>query len=453
MPKNKKKTRSPKKDCRRKIKSIDITRDCLSSRAGLLPCVNFVNGTGIAEELSHLLDHLRKSKKGITLEDAFFQILLFFIDGSHRSLDSFDTLKENEAWRKLHGCKEALTTSALKRLLSKVSLSDTEILRTLVRNVFLSALKNQQSKKVILFLDSSVYDNDGAKCRTGVKYTYKKKLGFHPINLIWDGMYIDTYFQAGNCSTNHDGIAIKMLEEITPMIRQVLGDDVQIIVRMDGGYYDQKIFAACDRLNINFICAGKRYADHKKLAHINLADVDGIYRKKSCSWHYVTFQERRATWPKNMQYRALFLRPTEENGEALLGLDSRIILTNLDVKDCSNQEIIDYDHSRGADELTHRAAKDFASERMPCLDFEPNSFWYTMGILSFNLFQIFKRNIAGFSWNCYPMTLRRKLFDVAGKIVGGSRSLRLKITEWKMRELNFDEIWEKSLIPWFIPVL
>jgi serine protease Do len=41
-----------------------------------------------------------------------------------------------------------------------------------------------------------------------------------------------------------------------------------------------------------------------------------------------------------------------------------------------------------------------------------------MSIISFNLFQIFKRNISGFSWNCYPTTVRRKLFDLAGKVIG-----------------------------------
>ena len=109
-------------------------------------------------------------------------------------------------------------------------------------------------------------------------------------------------------------------------------------------------------VNRDFVCAGKRYSDHKILTNTKLEDFDGIYRKKACTWHYVSFQERRASWPKEMKYRALFLRPTEENGEALLGLDSRIILTNLDEIDCSDQELIDYDHSRGADELTHRAA-------------------------------------------------------------------------------------------------
>ena len=453
MPKNKNKSRVPKNDCRRKIKEIDVTSNCLTSRGGLAPLANFINGTGVCDELAKILVDLRKSKKGIKLKEAFFQVLLFFADGTDSALDAFDKLQKNEAWEKLHGCKKTLNTASLKRLLHKADSIDIDILRPLIRRIFLSALKDKNPNKVILFLDSSVYDNDGAKCRAGVKCTYKKKEGYHPINLIWDGMYVDTYFQSGSCSTNHDGVAIKMLQEIIPMIRTILGEGIQIIVRMDGGYYDQKIFAACDELKINFICAGKRYSDHKVHANKKLEYFDGVYRKKACTWHYLTFQERRATWPKEMNYRALFLRPTEENGEALLGLESRIILTNLDEKDCSDQEIIDYDHSRGADELTHRAAKDFASERMPCLDFHANALWYTMGIISFNLFQIFKRKIAGFSWNSYPTTIRRKLFDLAGKIVSGGHSFTLKITKWKMRELNFDEIWKKSLIPWRLPVL
>ena len=453
MPKNNKKTRTPKKECRRKIREIGITGNCLSSRSGLAPFVNFINGTGICTELASVLEDLRKSKKGIKLEDAFFQLLLFFADGTESSLETFDKLRKNEAWQKLLGCEKALGTASLKRLLHKAYTIDIEMLRPVIRRIFLSALKDKNPNKVILFLDSSVYDNDGAKCRAGVKCTYKKKEGYHPINLIWDGMYIDTYFQSGNCSTNHNGVALEILKEITPLIREILGEDIQIIVRMDGGYYDQKIFAACDALKINFICAGKRYSDHKEFANKKLVNFDGIYRKKGCAWHYVSFQERRATWPKEMNYRALFLRPTEENGEALLGLDSRIIVTNLDEEYCSEQEIIDYDHSRGTDELTHRAAKDFASERMPCLDFHANALWYTMGIISFNLFQIFKRNIAGLGWNMYPTTVRRKLFDLAGKIIYKGRSYTLKITKWKMRELNFDEIWGKSLIPWFLPVI
>ena len=106
MPKKNKKTRTSRKDCRKKIKSVDVTNECLSSRSGLAPYVNFLNGSSIALELEDTLAHLRKSSKGIKLSDAFFQLLLFFAEGSYQCLKGFDTLKNNEAWQKLHGCKK-----------------------------------------------------------------------------------------------------------------------------------------------------------------------------------------------------------------------------------------------------------------------------------------------------------------------------------------------------------
>ena len=381
MPKKKKKPRTSRKDCRRKIKSLDTTNECLSSRAGLAPYVNFLHGSRLADELEYILSHLRKSSKGIPLNDAFFQLLLFFADGTFQHLNGFDKLKDNEAWQKLHGCKETLNTAQLQRLLDKVTPYEINLLRPLIRRIFLSALKASKPSQVILFLDSCVYVNDDAKCRGGVKPTYKKKKGYHPINLI---------------------------------------------------------------------CAGKRYSDHKHLEEKALHDFDGIYANNDSCWHYYRFEERRADWDADMKYRALFLRATKEDGEALLGLDSRIILTNIGKEQCSDQNIINYDHPRGLDELTHKAAKEFSDEKMPCLDYCANAFWYTLSIIAFNLFQIFKRNIACFPYNTYPNTIRRKLFDLAGKIVGGARSLKLRVSKWKMAELKLLDIWQKSLIPWVI---
>ena len=448
MPKKNKKTRTQGKNCRKKIKSVETTDECLSSRSGIFPFANLLNSSKVDLRLEDLLSHLRKSSKGIRLSEAFFQILLFFADGTEKSLDAFDKLKKNEAWKKLHGCKNSLGTAQLKRLLGKVTPQEIELLRPLIRQIFLKALKDLKPDKVLLFLDSSVYDNDGAKCRAGVKPTYKKKKGYHPINLIGLGLYVDTVFQPGNHSTNHDDVAIQMLRKITPLIRQTLGEDIQIIVRMDGGYYDQKIFSACDELKIKFICAGKRYKDHKHLEEKTLQNFDGVFQNNNSAWRFCRFQESRSKWPDKMKYRALFLRAIEENGEALLGLDSRIILSNMSEADCSDEQLIKYDHSRGADELTHRAAKEFSAEKMPCLDYHANALWYTLSIIAFNLFQVFKRNVACFSFNAYPNTVRRKLFDLAGKIVKGSNQLKLKISEWDMKRLDFSKIWKRSLIPW-----
>ncbi len=447
MSKKSKKTTSPLKDCRKKIKSIETTTSCLTSRAGLVPFVNFLNGCGVVEQLADQLQNLRQSKKGISLLEAFFQLITFFVDGTESTLEAFDKLRDDQSWVKLIGDKTFLGTAQLKRILEKIQPEHIEMIRPLIRSVFLSALKTASPETVVLFLDSSVYDNDGAKCRSGVKYTYKKKQGYHPINLIWDGIYVDTVFQPGNCSTNHGNVAINMLKTIVPLIRNELGEDIKIIVRMDGGYYDQKLFAACDDLEIGFVCAGKHYSDHNELAKRKTEDFDGEFQNKTCKWAYIRFQERRKNWPEEMCYRALFLRTTEEDGQHLLGLQSRILLTNLTKEEACDNEIIQYDHSRGADELTHRAAKEFSSERMPCLDYFPNAFWYMLSILSFNLFQVFNREVICCPKNTYPDTVRRRFFDIAGKITYEGRIYRLKIPVWKMRELHFDEIWERSLIP------
>lgn len=153
MPKKSKKTRSSKKDCRKKIKSLEVTKECLSSRAGLAPYVNFLHGSSIANELETLLNHLRKSKKGIRLSDTFFQLLLFFADGTDQCLDGFDKLKKNKAWQLLHGCKSSLGTAQLKRLLDKVSQVEIKLLQPLLRKIFLSYLKASSPDKIILFHD------------------------------------------------------------------------------------------------------------------------------------------------------------------------------------------------------------------------------------------------------------------------------------------------------------
>ena len=66
----------------------------------------------------------------------------------------------------------------------------------------------------------------------------KERLSSNQFNL---GRALCRYrFQRGDYSTNHDDVAISMLKEAVPLIREALGEDIPIIVRMDSGYYDQK---------------------------------------------------------------------------------------------------------------------------------------------------------------------------------------------------------------------
>jgi histone H3/H4 len=110
--------------------------------------------------------------------------------------------------------------------------------------------------------------------------------------------------------------------------------------------------------------------------------------------------------------------------------------------------IRDY-HERGRDELVHRAMKDFCAEELPFKRFAQNAaFYYTM-LLGFFLYETFKEDVCApaISLNAYPTTLRRKIIDIAVKVVRHAGRVILKVPEALWNHLHFDQLWRRSAQP------
>ena len=138
-----------------------------------------------------------------------------------------------------------------------------------------------------------------------------------------------------------------------------------------------------------------------------------------------------------------------------------VILTNIGVKDKVLQHltpeekeqwlkpefVIASHHARGADELPHRALKDFGTESFPFLRFFPNAAFYYIMLIAFFVFEAFKRDVLTgvLPATCYASRVRRLLFDTAAKIVSKSRKLILKIFEATLKRLEFLRLWELAL--------
>ena len=109
--------------------------------------------------------------------------------------------------------------------------------------------------------------------------------------------------------------------------------------------------------------------------------------------------------------------------------------------------IIHFYHQRGAEELVNRAFKDFVFEELPFQRFVPNAaFYYTM-LLGFFLFETFKEDVSEpvVPVKAFPTTLRRRLVDVAAKVVSHAGKTILKVTAIAMDSLRFKELWERCL--------
>ncbi len=128
-----------------------------------------------------------------------------------------------------------------------------------LQHLFIWRLKIEKPSIIILGIDTMVMDNDDAKCRHGVEPTYKKKNGFQPLQMNWGPYFIDAVFRGGSKHSNHGDTVQKMILHIVKKIRKQYNKDVPIIIRIDSGFFDQKIFNLCEELRIGYICGGKKY--------------------------------------------------------------------------------------------------------------------------------------------------------------------------------------------------
>src|SRR5438552_15787505 len=90
-----------------------------------------------------------------------------------------------------------------------------------------------------------------------------------------------------------------------------------------------------------------------------------------------------------------------------------------------------WSHQRGADELPHRGLKEFGCEQLPFKRFATNQAYYYLMLISFFLFESFKEdNLKDIlPIHSYATTLRRKLVDLAAKVVRTGHEVILKVTQ------------------------
>jgi hypothetical protein len=447
------------------IDSVEVTNDTLTSRGGLSLFVRYLRNSGLLPHLESKFGSIRKSRKGQTVAEIFKQLFCFFIDGTSRHVVYFDTLKADEGYAAAieTESKQMLSSHAVKRFFKAIYWPAMYVFRAVLLQLFLWRLQVVQPALIMLGLDTMVMDNNEAQKRHGVKPTYKSCKGFQPLQLSWGRFIIDALFRAGDTHSNHGQDVERMLRRIVAAIRKHYRVEVAIVLRMDSGFFDQKIFKVFEELQIGYICGGKLYDDVKSYVSQSDASFWGRYVRSDQIWQFVELGDRRGNWKQFR--RAIFCRPLCEERQYVFEFQrpDTIIYTNLGMgsaiderlKACGRsdlltpQGLIGSYHDRGSDELVNRALKDFGSEQLPFKRFGHNAaFYYTM-IIGFFLFEAFKLDVCSpvVKASAYATTVRRQVIDIAAKIVRHSGNIILKVTRATFQALNFVQLWQKSASP------
>jgi hypothetical protein len=454
-----------KKKCKsaHAVDKVEATKETLTSRAGINLFVRYLHTIQILPLFSHFFRTARKNSKGASIVELFTQLLCWHFEGTNRHLSSFDTLAKDPGYAASieTDSKRMVSSHAVKRFFNSIPLGFSTLFRMLLMRLFVWRLNINKPELIILNVDAMVMDNDDAPKRDGANPTYKKVLGFAPLQMTWGRFIIDAIFRSGEKHSNHGNDTAKMIRRAVKQIRAKYCQDVPIIIRMDSGYCDQKLFAELELLQIGYIIGGRFFPDVKSyLGSLPRNAFDRHYGKtEEDIWEYCEFGDRRSTWKRFR--RAIFWRPFLEEKRFLLPgfRPGTMIYTNLGMGQAIDEqlekvgyeyltkaeEIISSYHQRGADELVHRCLKDFGFEQLPFKNFAPNAAMYYSMLLGFFLYETFKEDVSNpvVPISATPTTLRRKLIDIAGKIVRTGRQVILKVADVAMDALNFKELWER----------
>jgi hypothetical protein len=445
-----------------RISKVDVTNDTLTGRAGMALFVRYLTTIGLLPILGTAFGRMRKSAKGLAVCTLFQQVFCLLFDGTSRHLRYFDALAQDKGYAAVIETdeKEMASSHQVKRFFRGFGLWCLPVFRKILTMLFEWRLRIERPAEVRLTLDTMVMDNDEARKRQGVEPTYKKKKGFQPLQMIWNRKIVDAVFRGGKKHGNHGATAENMIRRVVSTIRRVCGPTVFIVLRLDSGFFDETILGVLDELNVAFIVSGKMYQSIKDYVAARGREGWGVYTNATQRWEYTEFGWRCESWTQF--YRTLYTRPVYEEGQGLLEFarPDNVILTNLGVRPqllepCTEEQrsrwlnpetIIACHHERGADELPHRGLKDFGFEQLPFHGFYANCAFYYCMVIAFFLFETFKEDVLSevIPVTSYATTVRRKIVDLAAKIIKTSGGIILKVTRHAMDTLAFPKLWVLS---------
>jgi hypothetical protein len=286
---------SPRKPASPHFDAVEITSDTLTGRGGLALFNCYLRSLGIFPHLHRLFGSVRKSSKGEAVTAFFHQLFCFILDGTSRHLVRFDDLKEDEGYAAaIETRPEAMDSShTVKRFFGAFWWPRMWLFRRLQLHLFLWRLKLQAPKAVILGMDSMVMDNVEARVRHGVQPTYKRVRGFPPLQMTRGRFLIDAVFRGGKKHSNLGTTAAEMIRHVVTLIRKHYRPDVPILLRLDSGFFDQKLFHLFEELRVGYVCTGKFYDDIEAYAAGAPASAWSSYHTPEQVWHYLEFGDRR----------------------------------------------------------------------------------------------------------------------------------------------------------------
>lgn len=237
------------------INKIDFKAKNLTSNAGLFLLLENAKSNGIFDFIENDLVFDNDSTNKIKMNHIKTMLCGHFI-----GIDKLERLKllQNDPLVNEFdiSVKEPETVS---RFLGNFNFKTTQMFRDINFKVFKKLLTKSKLTSITIDIDSSVINVEGHQEGASKGYN-PKKLGNRCYNIQFafcDELkaYVTGFVRSGNTYTANG--AAEMIKEIVANIKS---DDLEILFRMDSGYFDEKIIETIESLGCKYLIKAKSYS-------------------------------------------------------------------------------------------------------------------------------------------------------------------------------------------------
>ena len=413
--------------------NLEVTRDTITSHAGLALLGEFCIGLDLLRVIDRCMPE-PGSGAGYQASEYVFALVLM-LTGGGRSLEDIREIRSDEGLREVLPLKCVPSSDAAGDWLRRMGEGrGLEGLAVASRRFLKRGLKYDGIKDYTLDIDATGI----AAQKEAAAMTYKGYTGYMPIigNLAENGLVIGDEFREGNESPGS-----RNLEFIKYCIRQMPRGKRIRALRADAASYQADIINFCDQKEMEFAIG----------ADLDEAVVRAIQSLPEGEWRPYRgghIAETVHCMNRTPQAFRLIVARRPYQGRLFGEEDRKLHYTAI----ASNQTgaadvVMDWYHQRG--ECSENRIKElkigFGMERMPCGQTVANAVFFRIGAMAYNIFRLFALKTLAVGWHKHQVqTLRWRLFQTAGKVVGHANRVYLKVN----RSLHalFDEIrlriWE-----------
>jgi len=418
------------------INKIEFVARNLTSNAGVFLLLENAKTNGIFELIDNDLVFDNESTNKIKMNHIKTMLCGHFI-----GIDKLERLKLLQGDPLITefdiSVKEPETVS---RFLGNFSYKTTHMFREINFKVFKKLLFRSKLTSITIDIDSSVINVEGHQEGTAKGYN-PKKLGNFCYNIQFafcDELkaYITGFVRSGNTYTANG--AAEMIKEIVAHIKT---DDLEILFRMDSGYFDENIIETIESAGCKYLIKGKEYPTLVS----QVTDPSISFIKGEDGRETAELFTKLDTWDKDRRFVvSRVLKPEKDRAQlSLLEGDEYnyfFFVTNTELP--SEKVALSYEKRGNSENYIKEAKYDMAVGHLLLKSFWANEAVFQMMMLSYNLFLLFKFDSLSISeYRQQIKTFRLKYVFLAAKIIRTARYVVMKLPA----KYPYKDVYEKCL--------